>query len=160
MLLIKSTDKPTKPYRFVKDVAEANPGRFAEIRSWSDPLFAKKLWFKNGQSILDVGCFKGVDIRALKVKYPASRCVGVDILPEAVDYCRKNNQLGIEFIQADGANLPFKDQEFDIALSNSVLCEMPERERGLMEHKRVAKKVYICDVDLDSNDGAFFYESF
>lgn len=48
-----------------------------------------------------------------------------------------------KFMQADGENLPFKDNEFDYVICNQVLEHVDNPARFLDEQSRVAKKGYI-----------------
>ena len=48
-----------------------------------------------------------------------------------------------EFIQADGENLPFKDNEFDYVICNQVLEHVEDPIKFLKEQTRVAKKGYL-----------------
>lgn len=48
-----------------------------------------------------------------------------------------------EFIQADGENLPFSDNEFDYVICNQVLEHVENPEAFLNEQMRVAKRGYI-----------------
>lgn len=48
-----------------------------------------------------------------------------------------------KFIQADGENLPFKDNEFDYVMSNHVLEHVENPEVFLKEQMRVGKRGYI-----------------
>ena len=52
---------------------------------------------------------------------------------------RKNQR----FMQADGENLPFADNEFDYVMSNQVLEHVPNPPRFLAELSRVAKRGFI-----------------
>lgn len=48
-----------------------------------------------------------------------------------------------KFMQADGENLPFKDNEFDYVICNQVLEHVENPEAFLKEQMRVAKRGYI-----------------
>jgi ubiquinone/menaquinone biosynthesis C-methylase UbiE len=48
-----------------------------------------------------------------------------------------------EFLQADGENLPFKDNEFDFVICNHVLEHVENPEAFLKEQMRVSKRGYI-----------------
>lgn len=72
--------------------------------------------------------------------------------PQSLTACGVENkpaicqQLGIEFVQADGRELPFDDASFDIAHSNAVIEHVGSRDqqsRFVAELCRVAKRVYI-----------------
>lgn len=50
---------------------------------------------------------------------------------------------GQQFIEADGENLPFKDQEFDFVMCNQVLEHVDDPAAFLREQFRVARRGYI-----------------
>lgn len=52
---------------------------------------------------------------------------------------RKNQK----FMQADGENLPFANNEFDYVICNQVLEHVPDPARFLAEQSRVAKRGFI-----------------
>jgi len=48
-----------------------------------------------------------------------------------------------EFIQADGADMPFSDNEFDFVICNQVLEHVDDPKAFLSEQSRVAKRGYL-----------------
>jgi len=48
-----------------------------------------------------------------------------------------------KFINADGENLPFKDNEFDYVICNQVLEHTENPEKFVAEQSRVAKRGYL-----------------
>jgi ubiquinone/menaquinone biosynthesis C-methylase UbiE len=72
---------------------------------------------------------------------------GVDKEQRAIDHCK---QFPGEWIVADGTDLPFEIDEFDLAIANCVLCENdPEEAMYIrLEMQRVANKVAICDLEF------------
>lgn len=68
------------------------------------------------RKILDAGCGTGAILQRLG---NPERNAGVDLAPEAIDFCR---QRGLTNAQpADVAALPFTDETFDAVISSSVL---------------------------------------
>ena len=73
--------------------------------------------------------------------------VGIENKPEICD------QLGIKFVQADGCNLPFSDNQFDIVHSNAVIEHVGDQARQakfIYELCRVAKRVYLSTPNAES----------
>ncbi|MEM3565295.1 MAG: methyltransferase domain-containing protein [Candidatus Bathyarchaeia archaeon] len=85
-----------------------------------------------------------------------SRVTGIDLSQEMVAYANtlvKEVELDphITFLMADAENLPFKDNVFDVAISECSLCLVPNTRKALCEMKRVIKpeaKVVVSDVVL------------
>ncbi|WP_458411718.1 class I SAM-dependent methyltransferase [Schinkia sp. CFF1] len=90
-------------------------------------------------TILDVGCGNGVITNQLVDKY--TRVCALDISEEALKYVKAEKVIG------SIAELPFKDNEFDLILISDVLehLPLPIFRKGIEELKRVAKK-YILVV--------------
>ncbi len=77
-------------------------------------LFERLLAPRAGESAVDVGC----GTTGLATLGTPLEVTGVDRVPRP-DY------PGARFVQADAARLPFCDDEFDIAYSNSVVEHLP-----------------------------------
>jgi len=86
--------------------------------------------------VLDVGCGTGALLNELREK--ADYVVGVDISSEALDFCRLQGHENL--VKADGASLPFKDEEFDIITAIGVIEHISDDKRFLSELQRVLKK--------------------
>ena len=84
-------------------------------------------------SLLDIGCGDGVNLKKLAAAANASRFAGVDVLvrPSAT----------IDVVEYDGHNLPFPDRSFDGVTLVDVLHHCDDAERVLAEALRVATKV-------------------
>jgi ubiquinone/menaquinone biosynthesis C-methylase UbiE len=108
-----------------------------------------------GKTILDVGCGNGNTVLAItKEVGPNGKVVGIDISPEGIaEAKRKAVELGLEkvteFRVADAEQLPFKDNSFDIVISECVVCLTPDKQKALNEKARVLKpggKIVMHDV--------------
>ena len=93
--------------------------------------------------ILDIACGKGSTAFYLAEKYGCS-VVGIDIseklIQEANDTCRKkklNNQ--VKFLVGNAMNLPFEDNEFDVAISQGILVFVDDKIKTINEASRVIK---------------------
>ncbi len=75
--------------------------------------------FKN-KSVLEIGHGPGGNLLEIKKKSP-SQLTGVDISEAMIALATENTKGEIELIKIDGTKLPFKDKEFDIVFSATVL---------------------------------------
>jgi SAM-dependent methyltransferase len=84
-------------------------------------------------SLLDVGCGDGVNLKRLAAAANATRIAGVDVVvrPSAT----------IDVIEYDGLNLPFADRSFEGVSIVDVLHHCTDPARVLAEALRVASKV-------------------
>ena len=89
--------------------------------------------FKDGQTLLEVGCGKSVYLPLVKKKSAMS--VGLDINKNLL----KLNK-GCECVLADSEHLPFASGCFDFVLCVGALHHLPEKAKGIREITRVCKK--------------------
>jgi SAM-dependent methyltransferase len=94
-------------------------------------------------SVLDIGCSLGWTLEFFGSK--GARAVGVDVSEVAVNRCRK---LGRDARVASAAELPFRDQEFELVISTDCLehltpADAPNavREMARVSSKGIAIKV-------------------
>lgn len=108
-----------------------------------DVEWVRTLPIEDGMKILDVGCFKGRDLRQIWANYPNCKLTGVDRYQPAIDYCReKHADIGATWVVAEGNSLPFKDKEFDVVFENGMLIENDDSKEIRAEMERVGKAVY------------------
>lgn len=84
-----------------------------------------------GKRSVDIGCGSGF------VEKLCPEVVGVDFSSEALKLAKKNGAKRL--IKAEAENLPFKDSEFEISLSNGVLEHCFDQEKAISEMVRVSK---------------------
>ncbi len=78
-----------------------------------------------GQSLLEVGCGPGGNLRELAQRKP-SRLVGCDVAPGMIELAQETvEDLGVEVKLIDGPALPFGDLEFAISITVTVLMHNP-----------------------------------
>lgn len=85
--------------------------------------------------VLDVGTGSGVIASHISKK--CKSFVSVDVVDRRID-------KGYRFMQVAGAKLPFKNNSFDIVVSNQVIEHMPAQQVHVNEIYRVLKKSGVC----------------
>lgn len=109
---------------------------------WSRRLaseFASTLTTEPGWRILDVGCGTGALLEAVRARQRPAVLVGVDRSAEFVNAARSRLGEDVEVRVADGADLPFENDSFDITMSGLVLNFIPDPVLALREWKRVTR---------------------
>jgi SAM-dependent methyltransferase len=93
-----------------------------------------------GRSVLDVGCGAGVDLA--RFAKGGAQVTGVDIAPAAVELARANfSQQGLRgrFEVANGEQLPFADNHFDLVFAHGVVQYTSHPRQLVLECRRVLK---------------------
>ncbi len=81
-----------------------------------------------GKSVLELGSGPGGNLQEIYNHQP-ERLVGADISANMIQLARKNlGSEAIELVKIDGEHLPFKDQEFDLAFTATVLQHNTDEE--------------------------------
>ena len=89
---------------------------------------------KSNPRILDVGCGTGANLKMLAT---LGKAEGVDISPQAVEFCR---QRGLDSVKLGAAEqLPFENDSFDIVTSLDVIEHLDDDVAGLREMRRVLR---------------------
>ena len=68
--------------------------------------------------ILDIGCGTGFNVAYLR-NLGFTRVVGLDVAPEALDFCRSRQLTAL--VQADATRAPFLDGTFDMILALDLI---------------------------------------
>ncbi len=99
--------------------------------------------------ILDAGCGTGGTLRHL-TEY--GKAYGLDISQDALDFCKKRKISNL--IQASANNIPFKDNSFDIIISNDVLYHLNVENdlEVLAEFHRVLNESGLLILNLPAYD--------
>ncbi len=93
--------------------------------------------------VLDIACGKGSTAFYLAEKYGCS-VVGIDIseelIKEAKDACKKKSLSNkVKFVVGNAMDLPFEDNQFDIAISQGILVFVSDKTKTITEASRVLK---------------------
>jgi len=89
---------------------------------------------KEQPHILDVGCGTGANLELLARFGEAE---GVDVSPEALDFCRQRGLKSVR--QGEAENLPFPDASFDLVTGLDVVEHLDDDVAGLKEMWRVLR---------------------
>lgn len=95
-----------------------------------------------GNSILDIGCFKGMNGGYLKVHNPRKYVVGCDRDTSAL---RTAKHLLDSVVVADAVHLPFRDRAFDDGIATEIIEHLRYQEgiRLVREARRVCSRVML-----------------
>jgi ubiquinone/menaquinone biosynthesis C-methylase UbiE len=93
--------------------------------------------------LLDVGCGTGRTAFQLGRALPRLSIIGVDLSPYYLEVARENcaNNPEVSFLEANGEELPFRDEYFDCVTTTFVMHELPRdvRRQVFAEMRRVLK---------------------
>lgn len=87
--------------------------------------------------ILEVGANFGAQLQLLQ-KMGFTNLYGVELNPAIADYGRKTVR-GINLIEGDALNLPFKDNSFDLVFTSGVLIHIAPKDRA-----KAIREIYRC----------------
>jgi SAM-dependent methyltransferase len=99
------------------------------------------------QSLLDVGCGEGVLVHKWAQRLEPRRVVGIDLEEESIQAGWAERQApNLEYRILEATQLPFADDEFDVATAIEVLEHVPHPEQTVAEMARVAKRWLLVSV--------------
>src|SRR3989442_15209346 len=106
------------------------------------PTAAKLVHFAGvspNQKVLDVGC--GTGVVAITARRAGALATGLDLTPELLAIAKENAAIAgvgdVVFKEGDAENLPFRDAEFDVVLSQFAHIFAPRPEVATKEMLRV-----------------------
>lgn len=136
---------PSNPLSLVNSwnlVAEG----YGDMADWVMSPFAKKAMeianLDNSSKVLDVACGTGIltCMLATQAKEVHALDFSPDMLAELKKRLTKRELFNVETLCGDGQNLPYQDEEFDLAFSLFGLMFFPDRIKSFKELHRVLKK--------------------
>jgi ubiquinone/menaquinone biosynthesis C-methylase UbiE len=99
------------------------------------------------ESVLDVGCGEGVLTFAWAQQLGDRRIVGIDLPdPKLQAEWETRQRPNLEYLTMRAENLPFAEDEFDLATAIEVLEHVPDPEQTLAEMTRVARGHLLVSV--------------
>ena len=111
----------------------------APLTNWGLDLIP----FQDGWTMLDIGCGGGATLQRLLKRSDGSHVYGLDISEESVAKAREVNAdvLGERVFveQGSAANLPFKNEQFDLVTAVETIYFWPNLSGCLQEVRRVLK---------------------
>ena len=114
---------------------------FDKIKTLKDFVnygFIKNLKLKKGEKLLDLGCNAGELLNKIVATYRVEG-YGLDISDKTIDVAKQYNPYGNHYIAADGENMPYQDNFFDVIVSTDVLEHVPHPEKVMSEIARTLK---------------------
>ena len=127
-------------YNTANPAAKALMERFQETL---DELFTKA----DPQSLLDIGCGEAILTHQWAQKLAPKRVVGLDLEDPAIQAEWEQRQApNLEYKIMKAENLPFADNEFDVATAIEVLEHVPDPAHTVAEMARVAERWLLVSV--------------
>jgi 2-polyprenyl-3-methyl-5-hydroxy-6-metoxy-1,4-benzoquinol methylase len=99
------------------------------------------------RAVLDVGCGEGVLVQRWAQALPEGRVVGIDLEEKSIQAGWSAHAApNLEYRVMEAANLPFAENEFDLASAIEVLEHVPDPEHTLAEMARCAERHLLVSV--------------
>jgi len=107
-------------------------------------LLQRLLGAETGESLIDVGCGTGYFTRRFAQR--DLRVTGLDLDAGMVDFARSHAAGTENYVLGDARRLPFPDRAFDLCVSITSLCFIPEQLRALKEMLRVTRRRFAIGL--------------
>jgi 2-polyprenyl-3-methyl-5-hydroxy-6-metoxy-1,4-benzoquinol methylase len=119
-----------------------------EFATWTRPFLHELLEEipKDVDSLIDVGCGRGIVGAMARIYRTPRRLVGVDIFQDYIDFCKKYSIYDeLHCLDLRQTPLPFRDNEFSVATCIETIEHLPKKhgERLLDELHRIADTVIV-----------------
>lgn len=119
-------------------------GNFADIAVFTTPVAGHLVRFAGvaqGHKVLDVGT--GTGVVAITARGRGAQVTGLDLTPSLLEHARQNAAVAdmddVVWQEGDAEALPFRDETFDVVLSQFGHMFAPRPEVALSEMLRVLK---------------------
>lgn len=105
-------------------------------------------------TVLELGCGTGSMTKNVRLAFSSAEIVATDLSEPYLKKARRRLK-GVQFVEADAAKLPFKDEAYDLVYSVFMFHELPREVRNpvIQEVKRVLKPggifFYVDSLQLD-----------
>jgi ubiquinone/menaquinone biosynthesis C-methylase UbiE len=150
------------PFDYIHSYDGAEQNRLLEQAAFLEPYIHPLLSFEPGDSILEIGCGVGAQIRTILKRQKLSSITGVDFSRRQINKARQLLATEVEqgvvrLLVGDGAMLPFADESFDAIYVFFVLEHFSNPGAILAEARRVlrpAGRMYCTEV---FNSGIYIY---
>jgi 2-polyprenyl-3-methyl-5-hydroxy-6-metoxy-1,4-benzoquinol methylase len=98
-------------------------------------------------SLLDVGCGEGVLLQRWALALPRARVVGIDLEEDSIQRgWNEHRAPNLSYRVNEAEELPFAENEFEMASAMEVLEHVPDPERTLAEMARCASSHLLVSV--------------
>jgi 2-polyprenyl-3-methyl-5-hydroxy-6-metoxy-1,4-benzoquinol methylase len=98
-------------------------------------------------SLLDVGCGEGALVHSWAQRLGGTRLVGIDLEEESIQAgWAQRRAPNLEYRVLEASELPFAENEFDLASAIEVLEHLPDPQRTLAEMARCARRHLLVSV--------------
>ena len=120
----------------------------SEVATWTRPFLHELLEEipKEVESLIDVGCGRGIVGAMTRIYRTPKRLVGVDIFQDYIDFCKKYSIYDeLHRLDLRQTPLPFQDNEFTVATCIETIEHLPKNygEKLLEELHRIADTVIV-----------------
>ena len=113
------------------------------------------------KQVLEVSCGHGGGASYLTRAQKPATYTGLDLNPAGIKFCKNRHQVqGLEFLQGDAQNLPFRDESFDAVINVEASHCYPDLPRFLAQVARVLRPGgYFLYADFRFADGIASWEA-
>lgn len=115
--------------------------------------FGKMLRNLDIKKILEIGCNRGYNLKAIKESRKREVDVsGIEPNTNALKIARSSS-TEIDFVEGNAYNIPFENKSFELCLTSGVLIHIPPEKinKAIDEIYRVSKK-YILSIEYYSEE--------